>query len=327
MKKNLSLIIVLILILIGCLLSLTIGTIPVSFSELWTVLSGHGSMAQELIVYTFRFPRLLISLLAGIGLGVAGYLLQNITHNELADPGILGINAGAGLTVLLYLSFLTTNDTGWMLPFVACFGSLVAALLVYLCGQKNQRIVPNRLLLAGVAVNAGISALTLIGTVKASTDKYQFVVSWLAGTIWGTTWQHVYLLLPWLIILLPLVLSQGRKLEVLALGDDVAIGLGIRLKSTQLFFLFCGVCLAAVSVSVAGSISFIGLIAPHIAAGLIGKRNNVTLIMTGLVGALLLLYSDVLARVLLTSGELATGIVVSIIGAPYFIFQLLHRKR
>lgn len=325
MRKKIGWLCLLLLMIIGIFLSLTVGTNKLSFYDLMQVFQGAGSRSQQLIVFDFRFPRLLVSILAGMGLAVSGYIFQTITHNDLADPGILGINAGAGLTVLIYLGFYASGESSWLLPFIACVGSCLATVLVYFFGRQSERITPNRLLLSGVAVNAGISALTLLGTIRVSKDNYQFVTSWLSGTIWGTTWQHVFLLLPWIVCLIPLVMSRGRYLEVLELGDDVAVGLGVKLKKTQLFFLVCAVCLAAVSVSIAGSISFIGLIAPHIARQITRRKNNQTLLMTALIGGVLLLFSDVFARVILPSGEMAAGIIVSLIGAPYFILQLLKR--
>lgn len=325
MRKKIGWLCLLLLMIIGIFLSLTVGTNKLSFYDLMQVFQGTGSRSQQLIVFDFRFPRLLVSILAGMGLAVSGYIFQTITHNDLADPGILGINAGAGLTVLIYLGFYASGESSWLLPFIACVGSCLATVLVYFFGRQSERITPNRLLLSGIAVNAGISALTLLGTIRVSKDNYQFVTSWLSGTIWGTTWQHVFLLLPWIVCLIPLVMSRGRYLEVLELGDDVAVGLGVKLKKTQLFFLVCAVCLAAVSVSIAGSISFIGLIAPHIARQITRRKNNQTLLMTALIGGVLLLFSDVFARVILPSGEMAAGIIVSLIGAPYFILQLLKR--
>lgn len=325
MRKRIGWLSLFFLLIAGILLSLTVGTIPLTFNELLQVFNRTATASQQLIVFDFRFPRLLVSILAGMGLAISGYLFQTITHNDLADPGILGINAGAGLTVLVYLGFFATGESSWYLPVIACVGSFLATGLVYYFGRQSERVTPNRLLLAGVAVNAGISALTLIGTIRVSKDNYQFVTAWLAGTIWGTTRQHVLILLPWIVCLLPLILLRGRSLEVLELGDEAAVGLGIKLKKTQLFFLICAVCLAAVSVSVAGSISFIGLIAPHIARQLTGRKNNHTLVMSALIGGTLLLFSDILARVILPNGEMAAGIIVSLIGAPYFIFQLLKK--
>ncbi|WP_159723793.1 FecCD family ABC transporter permease [Enterococcus sp. CSURQ0835] len=323
MKMKYSGLLGLLLLIVGIVISLTTGSMAVSLSDLLHVVTGTADHATNLIVFDFRLPRLLIALFAGCGLALSGYLFQTITHNELADPGILGINAGAGLFVLFYLGFFANNQMSWLLPLVACVGGLFAALLVYFCGRQAERIVPNRLLLAGVAVNAGISALTLIGTIRVSKDSYQFVTAWLSGTIWGTTWQHVGLVLPWLVVIIPLLLAHGRTLEILNLGDEAALGLGVRLKKTQLWFLIAAVCLAAVSVAVAGSISFIGLIAPHMARSLTGKKNNYSFLLTGLLGAVLLLYGDILGRVLLPTGEIAAGIVVAIIGAPYFIYQLV----
>lgn len=327
MRKRIGWLSLFLLLVTGIVLSLVVGTIPLTVTDLLQAFQGTASPSRQLIIFDFRFPRLLVSILAGMGLAVSGYILQTITHNELADPGILGINAGAGLTVLIYLGFFATGESRWYLPVIACGGSFLATALVYYFGRQLERVTPNRLLLSGVAVNAGISALTVIGTIRVSKDNYQFVTAWLAGTIWGTTWHHVFLLLPWLVILIPLILLKGRSLEVLELGDDIAVGLGVKLKRTQLFFLVCGVCLAAVSVSVAGSISFIGLIAPHIARQLTGRKNNQTLMMAALIGGILLLFSDVLARVLLPNGEMAAGIIVSLIGAPYFIIQLLKKSK
>ncbi|MEO1772840.1 FecCD family ABC transporter permease [Candidatus Enterococcus ferrettii] len=326
MKKHISWLVLMGLLITGCLLSLTLGTLNLSLEDLFRVLVGQGTTAQNLVVVDFRLPRMLISILAGMGLALSGYLFQAITHNDLADPGILGINAGAGFTVLVYLGFFANNQASWMLPLIACLGSIGAAFLVYYCGRQAEKIVPNRLLLSGVAVNAGISALTLIGTIRASSESYTFVTSWLAGTIWGTTWQHVFLLIPWLVTLFPVILIRGRTLRVMSLGDETAIGLGVRLKASQLFFLLCALCLAAVSVSVAGSISFIGLIAPHIANSIVEKKNTVSLVMTGIIGSLLLLYSDIAGRLILDSGEIAAGIVVSVVGTPYFVYQLLKTK-
>lgn len=312
-----------ILLIVGIGLSLSIGTISLSVKELSAVLIGRGTGAQQLVVFDFRLPRTLIAILAGAGLAISGYLFQTMTHNDLADPGILGINAGAGLTVLLYLGFFTTQTSSRLLPVVACLGSFLADFLVYFCSKQKENFNPNRLLLSGIAVNAGISALTFVGTIRVSQDSYRFVTSWLAGTIWGTTWNHVLLLLPWLLLLLPIIFYEGKSLELIDLGDEEAVGLGVSLKKKQLFFLVSAIVLAAVSVSVAGSISFIGLIAPHLAKNIVKRRNNHAIFIAIFTGSLLLLYSDILGRILLTNGEMAAGIIVSIIGAPYFIFRLL----
>ncbi|MCF1686076.1 iron ABC transporter permease [Tetragenococcus halophilus] len=327
MKKGVVWLLLGILLAAGLTLSLIMGTIPLSFSELLAVLTNQGTSAHQLVVLDFRLPRTLVSILAGAGLAVSGYLFQGITHNDLADPGILGINAGAGLTVLLYLGFFTSQTSSHILPLIACLGSFLATFLVYFCGKQKEKFDPNRLLLAGIAVNAGISALTLIGTVRISQDSYRFVTSWLAGTIWGTTWDHVLMIFPALLILLPLILFQGKSLEVINLGDEEAIALGVSLKKKQLFYLISAVILAATSVSVAGSISFIGLIAPHLAKNIVKRKNNHALLMSVFIGSLLLLYSDILGRVILTNGEMAAGIIVSIIGAPYFIFRLLKKNQ
>ncbi|HIY58900.1 MAG TPA: iron ABC transporter permease [Candidatus Tetragenococcus pullicola] len=326
MKKKGIWTILWLLFFMGFLASLAIGRNNLTIKELIAALLRQGTTAQQLIVYDFRMPRLFVSIFAGAGLAVSGYLFQTITHNDLADPGILGINSGAGLLVLLYLGFFSNQQTTGFLPIIACLGSFIAAILVYICGKQRQRFDSNRLLLAGVAVNAGISAITLLATVQISTDSYRFVTAWLSGTIWGTTWKHVGMLAPGIFVILPFILLQGKHLEVIELGDEEAIGLGVPLRKKQIFFLCCAIILAAISVSVAGSISFIGLIAPHIAKGILQRKNNQAILMTAMIGTLILLYSDVLGRILLPNGEMAAGIIVSIIGAPYFIFQLLKKS-
>ncbi len=326
MRKKSTWSFLLLLLVFGLCASLMVGKNMLTFSELFQALLGKGTKAQKLIIYDFRMPRMFISLFAGAGLAVSGYLFQTITHNDLADPGILGINSGAGLLVLLYLGFFSAQKTNAFLPLIACVGSFLAAYFVYFCGKQKRRFDPNRLLLAGVAVNAGISSLTLIGTIKISRDSYRFVTAWLSGTIWGTTWKHVVMIMPGLMVLLPLILAQGKSLEVIELGDEEAIGLGVPLKRKQLFFLCAAIILAAISVAVAGSISFIGLIAPHIAKQLLQRKNNQTIVLSATIGALILLYSDVLGRIVLPNGEMAAGIIVALVGAPYFIFQLLKKS-
>jgi iron complex transport system permease protein len=314
---------VLVVLLILVYLSSILGTVTYSLTDIVHILAGSATPAKLLTFWEFRMPRTLIALLAGAGLGASGFILQKITLNPLADPGILGINAGAGVTVLFYLGFFANGASSIVMPFIACVGSGIAALLVYIFGRKGDTLSPNRLLLSGVAVNAGLSAITLLGTIKISSDNYDFVVSWLAGTLWGASWAQVLLLIPWIVVGVTIALWQSKNLNVLSLGMETATGLGLNVKRTQIVLLVVAVCLAATSVAVAGSISFIGLMSAHIASQMWRKANVAT---AAIAGGLVTLLADIIGRVLLPSGDLATGIVVSMIGAPYFMFLLLRKK-
>lgn len=322
MKGKFRIIFLVSLILIVAGMGLIAGKEWFTPVELFEVLTGQREDIVALTITVFRAPRVCAALLAGAGLGCSGYILQKITQNDLADPGILGINAGAGLTVLVYLGFFASGANSFTLPLVACIGGLLAAGLVYMIAVSHRRLIVSRLLLAGIAVNAGLSALTLLTTTMVSKANYNFVVSWLAGTIWGASWEQVRYLVLVSIVTMPILFFKERILAILALGEETAIGLGLAVKREQVILLFIAVCQAAVSVAVVGSISFIGLMTPHITKRLIKEPTAVT---TALTGGLLLSSADILAR-LMPFGEIPTGIIVALIGAPCFAYLLFKKS-
>ena len=175
----------------------------------------------------------MIAVLVGMGLAISGAILQGISKNALADPGILGINAGAGLAVMLYVSFFPTTKAApvYLLPILAFVGAGLTAVLIYsLSYRRHEGITPMRLILTGVAVAAGISSAMIVLTLRLSPENYQFVATWLAGGIWGSNWRFVLSLIPWLVILLPFVYSKSRVLNVLNLGELTAVGLGASIE-------------------------------------------------------------------------------------------------
>ncbi|MHC5374542.1 FecCD family ABC transporter permease [Enterococcus sp. LJL120] len=315
------------LILLVFIISLLSGSNQLSLETFWQIIQGGGTAAQRLLLINFRFPRTLVAILAGAGLAFAGFLLQGVTRNDLADSSILGINSGAGLFVLLYLGFFSDGTRPWLLPLFASIGSLLAGSVVYLTAHRRHGgITVNRLLLAGIAVNAGISALTLFLTVNMSEQTYNFVTSWLAGSIWGVSWQYVLILTIALIILLPITLTQIKALEVLGFGDEAAISLGVKIKNLRQVSLLLAVLIAGCCVSMAGSISFVGLLAPHAAKRLLGSAKISTYLTSGLIGALFVLAGDTLGKNILAAGEIPAGILVALIGAPYFVFLLMRKS-
>ena len=318
-----------VLIVVMFVISMNTGYIRLAPLDVVKTLVGAGTEKQELILFEFRLPRIVIAVLVGAGLAVSGCILQGLSRNALADPGILGINAGAGLMVILFISFYPVNEAApvFFLPFCALLGAgLTAALIYVLAFNKHEGLQPTRLTLTGVAVAAGISAAMIVLSIKLDPDRYQFVATWLAGSIWGTDWKFVLALLPWLLVLLPFVFYKAGVLNVLNLGDHVATGLGAPIEKERLGLLAAAVGLAASCVAVSGGIGFVGLIAPHLARRLVGPKHQYLLPASALTGGLLMIVADTVGRSLLQPSEIPTGIVVAVIGAPYFLYLLAKTK-
>lgn len=310
------------------LASLMIGTPLIYADQVMDVFLGQGSPAQQLVITEFRLPRLIISLLAGACLGAAGYLLQGVTRNELADSSILGINSGAGFFVMLYLGFFSNHTLPFLLLILAFIGGTVAAFLVYFIAySRTGRLALNRLLLSGIAVNAGFSALMLLVTIRISKENYGFVNSWLAGSIWGASWPYVWAFLPWAFVLLPVAFFYSRRIEILSFGAERAQSLGLNVSKSQSILLLCAVGLACGSVAVAGSLSFVGLLAPHAAKILLRKETPWTFVLSGLFGGLFVNVADIIARLILPNGEIPTGILIAMMGAPYFLYLLFRMQK
>lgn len=318
------------LLAISFMISMNTGYTRLSPLDTLRTLLGGGTDQENLILFTFRLPRIVISILVGMGLALSGSIIQGISRNALADPGLLGINAGAGLMVILYVmcfgaqSFLAV----FTLPFLALAGGGVTAVAIYaLAFKKGEGVAPMRLILTGVAIQAGISALTTVLVVKLDQTQFNLVATWQAGSIWGSNWQFVLALLPWLLLLIPYVLYKSRVLDVLNLGEDVALSLGAPVERERRRLLAAAVALAASCVAVSGSISFVGLIAPHLARRLVGPRYGILLPACALMGAVLVSVADTIARVVVQPSEIPTGIMVTVIGAPYFLYLLAKSRQ
>ncbi|NFG95617.1 iron ABC transporter permease [Clostridium sporogenes] len=325
------------LIVIGCVLllgvslivSMDTGYIKMSPFDVLRTLFGRGTDKEKLILFDFRLPRIVISMLVGAGLALSGCIIQSVSKNPLADPGILGINAGASLMVILYVLIFSVESflSVFTLPFLALIGAGITAVIVYLFSYKrDEGISTMRLVLTGVAVQAGISALTTLLVVKLDDTQYNFVVAWQAGSIWGSNWKFVMTLLPWLLILIPYILTKSSVMDILTLSDDIAYGLGASVEKERRKLLAAAVALAASCVAVSGSISFVGLIAPHLSRRLVGPRHRILLSTSILIGAVLVSLADTIGRVIIQPSEIPTGIVVAIIGAPYFLYLLSNSK-
>ncbi|WP_059051448.1 FecCD family ABC transporter permease [Paenibacillus senegalimassiliensis] len=318
-----------VLIVAVFVLSMNIGAMPLAPKDVIKTLFGFGTEKQELTLFIFRLPRIVISVLIGMGMAVAGCIFQGISRNPLADSGVLGINAGAGLAVTLFISFYPSiaNAPVYLMPVLALFGAAGTATLIYLLSyKKNYGLLPIRMILVGIAVASGINAAMIILQLRLKPENFQLLQIWLVGSIWGSSWKHVIALLPWLLILLPYIFMKSRALNVLNLGDQTASGLGISLERSRLGLLAAAVGLTGACVAVGGGISFVGLIAPHLARRLVGPRHEYLLPASALAGGLLIIVGDTLARWVLQPSEIPTGIVVAIVGAPYFLYLLMKSR-
>ncbi|SEM78729.1 iron ABC transporter permease [Paenibacillus sp. OV219] len=312
-----------VLIVIVFIISMDTGQLKLTPHEVLRTLIGKGDAKQELILFQFRLPRMVMSLLIGAAFAVSGCILQGVTRNALAEPGILGINAGAGLVVILFISVFPVSSTIFLLPLLALVGAGgTAALIFTLSYRRNHGISTIRMLLVGIAVAAGISAAMLVLTLRLNPEQFKFVQVWLAGSILGTDWRFVLALVPWLVVLLPLVFFKARVLDVMNLGDLTASGLGAALSRERLIMFASAVGLAGAAVALGGAIGFVGLIGPHLARRLVGPQHPYLLPASALAGALLLIISDTFARLY----NIPTGIVVAVIGAPYFLYLLMRTK-
>jgi iron complex transport system permease protein len=317
------------LLILSFIISMNTGYAKLSPLDTLRTLFGGGTARESLILFEFRLPRIVVSILVGAGLALSGCIIQGVAKNALADPGLLGINAGAGLMVILYVLFFGAQSflSVFTLPFLALFGAGVTAVIIYaLAFKKGEGVAPIRLILTGVAVQAGISSLVTVLVVKLDETQFDFVALWQAGSILGSNWKFVLSLLPWLLLLIPYVLSKSRVLDVLNLGDDIAHSLGATVERERRRLLAASVALAASCVAVSGGISFVGLIAPHLARRLVGPRHQILLPTCALTGAVLVSAADTIARVIVQPSEIPTGIMAAIIGAPYFLYLLAKSR-
>ncbi|MGM0903913.1 MAG: FecCD family ABC transporter permease [Bacillota bacterium] len=332
-KKKLSVVLILLVALIVGMffVSLSSGVIKIAPSEVIKTFLNQGTARQELVLFDFRLPGIVLALLIGAGLAVSGVILQGITQNELADPGILGINTGAGLAVVLFLYFFkgqldpTSALSFFVMPFAALVGAIGAAILIYALAWKKG-VNPIRLVLVGIGVNAGFAAFLTIFQLKMDPQDFRQATVWLTGDIWNANWNMVFALLPWMFLLIPIALQKAHSLNVMNLGDEVASGLGTSVERERMFLLFVAVALAGASVAAGGGIAFLGLVIPHIARKIMGPLHQYIIPVSTLLGALLLMVSDTIGKNFLAPTEIPVGIIVSILSAPYFVYLLIRTK-
>ncbi|UKS66603.1 FecCD family ABC transporter permease [Rossellomorea marisflavi] len=329
LKKQRGILIALLLFIVSTvLIGISLGYSSVSIDRLIPTIMGNGSFKDEFILFSIRLPRIVITVLAGMALALSGSILQTMTKNDLADPGIIGINSGAGVAITVFFLFfpIDAGSFAFMLPLVAFAGAILTAGLIYFFSStRGGGLQPVKMILVGVGFSTAFSGLMIIMISSAERAKVDFIANWLAGNIWGADWPFVWAVLPWLVILIPFTLYKARTLNLLALSDPASIGVGVALKRERIVLLFTAVALAASAVSVTGGIAFIGLMAPHLAKSLVGPRHQLYLPVALLLGGWLLLAADTVGRNVLEPDGLPAGIMAALIGAPYFVYLLLNK--
>ena len=309
------------LAVLGSFLSLTKGSSVITMEQIVELLLNPGTDPQSQIIWNIRMPRTIVGALVGINLSLSGAILQAIMRNPLADPHIIGISSGAGLAGVVIMILFPALE--YLITPVAFVGAMLASICIYILAWKNG-IKPVRIILAGVAVSAFLSA-GISGLMIFYSDRVHGALMWMVGGLAARSWPHVNIILPYAIIGLVLALASAAYLNILQLGDEMARGLGVNVEVTRIVMTAIAALLAASAVSVVGLLGFVGLVVPHAARLLIGSDYRFLLPAAALLGVAIVTLSDTFARVIFAPIELPVGIIMAFLGAPFFLF-LLRRE-
>lgn len=313
------------LVLLIFMAGLMLGTTFVSPVEVFEELLGIGGGENAYIITVLRLPRVLLSLLVGVALGISGLILQSIIRNPLASPDIIGITNGAAAAAALYTALFMGQWGTSGLPFAAMLGAGVISFLIYLLAW-NKGVTPIRLVLIGIGMAAATGAITTMIIVLSPTVVASQAYIWMIGTVYAADYADIRAMLIAIVVFVPLALMLTRPAHVQELGDDVATGLGGSVQRHRTLFIVISVALAGTAVAYAGAIGFVGLIAPHIARTLIGRSFYLLVPVAGLLGGFLVCAADLIGRTLFQPYDMPAGIFTAAIGAPFFIY-LLYRNR
>ncbi|WP_422699878.1 FecCD family ABC transporter permease [Dendrosporobacter quercicolus] len=305
----------------GIVISLAKGALAIAPEQVWRIMWSTAGDAQSQVIWNIRLPRTLVGALVGLNLALAGAVLQAVMRNPLADPHIIGISSGAGLTGVAVMILFPAME--YLITPIAFAGAMAAAAAIYLLAWKGG-IRPIRIILAGVAVSAflgsGISALMIFYS-----DRVHGALMWMVGGLSARSWPHLDLIWPYSLLGGTLAWAGAARLNILQLGDDMARGLGLNVELNRLALTAVAALLAASAVSVAGLLGFVGLVVPHAARLLIGSDYRYLLPAAALLGIGVVTFSDMLARTVLAPVELPVGIIMAFVGAPFFLY-LLRRE-
>lgn len=321
---RISMIIVFIgLSIIAFLLSNVYGSMDISIKEIFNILKNSQNLdSQGLVIWNVRIPRTIIGVLVGINLAISGAILQGVMRNPLADPGIIGISSGAGLTGIIIL--ILFPEYQYLVPPVAFIGAMIAATMIYVLAWKNG-IQPMRVVLAGVAVSAvlgaGISALMVFFS-----ERVHGAIMFMNGGLSAKSWPQVYMILPYTIVGVIIAFFMAERLNILSLGDDAARGIGLNVELVRFELVALAAMLAASAVSVVGLLAFVGLIIPHTVRLILGSNHKYLIPGSAFLGAAVVVFCDTLGRTVFAPVEIPVGIIMALLGAPFFLY-LLKKQR
>ncbi|TQR96973.1 iron ABC transporter permease [Paenibacillus ottowii] len=310
-----------ILLLVVSMYGLAYGSVSIPLQEINQILLHNDESTYRTILMNLRLPRVLVGLLVGACLAASGALLQGVMKNPLADPGIIGVSAGGGLAAVITMVMLP--QLSYLLPVSAFLGAFLSAIVIYLLAW-DRGASPVKIVLAGVAINALLGALTN-GVMVMYSDRVQAVLPWLSGGLNGRSWHHLEFMAPYAIIGLIASLFAIKPANLLLLGDDSAQLLGQRVELQRMLIILLSALLAGTAVSVAGLIGFVGLVIPHIIRLLIGEDYRFLLPLSIVGGGTLVVLADTVARSWFDPVELPVGILLAVIGAPFFLILLKKR--
>lgn len=326
-NRRTAIVIVLFILLVGlAAASISLGSIRIPVGELVQILVGGGKDTYRLIVIDLRLPRVVAAILIGSALAVSGAVLQGVIRNPLASPDLLGISGGASVAALGFMTLYAGRFSIHWVPLLAIAGAFAAAFTIYLLAWKRG-VSPYRLVLIGIGISTAMGALTTFILISGPSYLASQLLGWMTGTVYGTSWKHVAALVPWIALFIPLAMARSRELNVQALGDGAAIGLGSAIQSSRLLLIVYSVALSGASVGIAGTISFIGLMAPHMARRLVGPTHGILLPASAIIGSLILVAADLAGRLLFEPLDIPAGVFTAGIGAPFFLFLLFRGKK
>ncbi|MED3549592.1 iron ABC transporter permease [Cytobacillus praedii] len=330
-RKALAVVVLLLFVMAGVFIFSTgTGEMKINPINVVKVFFGGGTDMEQLVVQSFRLPRIIVSLMVGIGLAVAGGILQGIIRNPLASPDILGITGGASVAVVGFLAIFSDESNAltvsiqW-LPVAAFAGATIIAFLVYFLSWKDG-VSPIRLVLIGIGIYSLMKALTTLMMLLGPIYQASQANIWITGTVYGSNWSNVAILVPWILVLCIAAFILARNINIQELGDDIATGVGSNVQRYRFLLLMVSTALIGGSVAFAGGIGFVGLMAPHMARRLVGSSFGALLPASALIGGILVMIADLIGRTLFSPLEIPAGVFTASIGAPYFIYLLFKTR-
>ncbi|PZE20378.1 FecCD family ABC transporter permease [Paenibacillus xerothermodurans] len=329
----------LLLLFLSVTVSLSVGSVHVPLAQVWSILAHHlpwvgewvparWEPATEQIIWRVRLPRVLLGLLVGAALGVAGTAFQGVLRNPLADPFTLGVSSGAavGAAFLILFGLQFALFGAWTIPIVAFTTGAMSLVAVLLLARTNGKLKMETVLLSGVVMHSFLGSFISL-MVASSKGVVNEIVFWMMGSLSLRGWTYSLVLLPYLAVGVVVLLTFGRAMNLFALGESQAAHLGVRVERTKLVVLTAATLITAAAVSVSGVVAFVGLIVPHLLRILMGPDYRLLLPLSLLGGAVYVLWADTLARTMLGAAEIPLGVVTAFLGAPFFAYLLRRNKR